>query len=361
MIVHLFNNTNHKFSEPYFDFIERRFSNDSHLFIILGDYSIYEFKKRHNLVIISYKRPLLYIHKVRQFFDKADKIILHQLFISSTLMVYLIINRRYLNKIYWMIWGGDLYDYKKAISIGNLKNVIKSKIKHLFVKEIKHIIAVVYEDYLYAVREYGVVADYFYAFYSFPCLQSIHEDAIDKYADKENKIRILVGNSGSESNNHLEILRVLHKFKDENIEILCPLSYGGTHEYIDNVCNEGDSLFAEKFIAVNKFLLFPKYVSMLKTVDIAIFNNDRQQALGNIIMLLYLGKKIFIRSDITTWKYLCRLGLYVEDIYKLNKLAFDEFITINNDNYRINRDIVKSHFSEDNCAKLWAKVFNSSD
>ena len=91
MIVHLFNNTNHKFSEPYFDFIERRFSNDSHLFIILGDYSIYEFKKRHNLVIISYKRPLLYIHKVRQFFDKADKIILHQLFISSTLMVYLII------------------------------------------------------------------------------------------------------------------------------------------------------------------------------------------------------------------------------------------------------------------------------
>ena len=40
-----------------------------------------------------------------------------------------------------------------------------------------------------------------------------------------------------------------------------------------------------------------KYIQFLWKMDIAIFDFKQQAALGNIMNLLYMGKKIFLPSD----------------------------------------------------------------
>ena len=44
--------------------------------------------------------------------------------------------------------------------------------------------------------------------------------------DEKQIINILIGNSATETNNHIEVLDLLSKFKNEDIKIYVPLSYG---------------------------------------------------------------------------------------------------------------------------------------
>jgi hypothetical protein len=64
---------------------------------------------------------------------------------------------------------------------------------------------------------------------------------------------------------------------------------------------------------------FEEYTAYLSDIDLAIFNHKRQQAMGNIIGLLSLGKKVFIRSDISPWPYFKGKGFELFD----TKLAWD--------------------------------------
>ena len=42
--------------------------------------------------------------------------------------------------------------------------------------------------------------------------------------DKYGSIRILLGNSATKTNRHVEAMQMLSKIKDENIEVFAPLS-----------------------------------------------------------------------------------------------------------------------------------------
>ena len=47
----------------------------------------------------------------------------------------------------------------------------------------------------------------------------------------------------------------------------------------------------------------PKQVVYRNAAYIAIFNNNRQQALGNISILCAYGAKIYLRNDTSMWEY----------------------------------------------------------
>ncbi|EGR2951105.1 4-alpha-L-fucosyltransferase, partial [Vibrio parahaemolyticus] len=46
-----------------------------------------------------------------------------------------------------------------------------------------------------------------------------------------------------------------------------------------------------------------------------------QQAVGNIIALISLGKKVYIRSDVTTYTYLMKNNIIVFDAYDLSDVS----------------------------------------
>jgi hypothetical protein len=75
--------------------------------------------------------------------------------------------------------------------------------------------------------------------------------------------------------------------------------------------------------------------------------------------MLYLGKKVFIREEVTTYMYLKRLGLKVYSTNDILKGNFEEIKPLDENYRRYNHNKIKEEFSEQHCAELWAEIFNS--
>lgn len=83
----------------------------------------------------------------------------------------------------------------------------------------------------------------------------------------------------------------------------------------------------------------------------AIFDHNRQQAFGNIILLLGLGKKVYINPQVTTWSHLTEMGISIFDSTQID--IFD----INVENKNNNSEIIQKTYSLENLKKDWQKIF----
>jgi dTDP-N-acetylfucosamine:lipid II N-acetylfucosaminyltransferase len=208
-------------------------------------------------------------------------------------------------------------------------------------------------DYDLAKAWYGAKGKYYYSFI-YP--SNLYKEYDLSKVEKDNgKKYIQVGNSADPSNNHMDIFRKLIDFKDYNIEIICPLSYGNM-EYREKVIQQGKEVFGDKFKPLTKLLPFEEYLNILAKIDIAIFNHERQQAMGNITTLLGLGKKVYIRDDITTWDFCKEHGLKVYSINNFDEKVFLQDIP--EDEKQRNIENVKFYFSEEKLVRDWEKILS---
>ena len=75
--------------------------------------------------------------------------------------------------------------------------------------------------------------------------------------------------------------------------------------------------------------------------------------MGNIIGLLSLGKKVILKQDITSYRFLKSLGI---KIWSLND---KEVLSIINQNDKKNNIlIVRNYFSRQRLRDNWANIFN---
>ncbi len=157
----------------------------------------------------------------------------------------------------------------------------------------------------------------------------------------------LVGNSAHYSNNHLEIFHLLRKIKDFDGSIIVPLSYGDS-EYKKCIIQAGRKMFSEGFMPLETFLPAKEYFSILESCSCAFFNTVRQQALGNIAVLLYQGTKVFLREENPLYHFFKRSGVMLfsiqRDLVRANNAVFEPMAE---KDVIQNRSIVKSLFSED--------------
>ena len=161
---------------------------------------------------------------------------------------------------------------------------------------------------------------------------------------RSDEIVIQIGNSGDCTNNHIEIINNLKKYKEDNIKIIVPLNYGNK-EYIEKVVIEGKRIFGEKFQPILNHLDMKKYYELLSNVDVAIMNHLRQQAAGNIVILLYLGKKVYLNSMVTTYKTFKEWNLYVGDIKNIEKLELSELPKMSIEKIKNNKLIIEDKFN----------------
>lgn len=163
-------------------------------------------------------------------------------------------------------------------------------------------------------------------------------------------VNIQIGNSADPSNNHFEILEWLLPFRDHNIAIYAPLSYGDQN-YAQSLIKAAETHFGDKFKPIIDFMPFDGYLEFLDKIDIAIFNHRRQQGMGNIITLLGLGKKVYLRNDVTPWNTFERIGVKVYDVSCIDPNPIDDVIK------RRNQVLIKSHFSEKILVDQLMKIF----
>ena len=330
-VLHLI--TLDKFISPLIDLLESQEYFNEHLFHISGDELKFPVKRRGNTTFLKdYSNKFSAYLDLLKVLNKTEKIIIHGL-IDIKIVVLLFFQPWLLKKCYWVMWGGDLYAYQLAER--NWKWRFKEFFRRPVIKHMGHLVTYIEGDVALARKWYGATGQYH------ECIMYT-SNVYREYpvpGEPHNRINIQIGNSADPSNNHLEILEQLLPLRDQNIAIYAPLSYGN-QEYAQSIIKAGVEQFGEKFKPMTDFMPFDQYLEFLGKVDIAIFNHKRQQAMGNTITLLGLGKKVYLRDDVTPWKVFEKIGAKVYSTSNINLTPLD-LETMNH-----NQSIIKEHFSE---------------
>lgn len=336
------------FTKPYINFVNKNFSQEEHVFFIVTDDYDYLRDTDENVIQISKNFNSLVLLIKGLYTSK--KVHLHSLFMTKV-VILLYLQPWLLKKCYWVIWGADLYCYLRERK--TIKSKVYESIRRKVIRNIGNLITHIKGDYELAKKWYRAKGKYYYSFmYPSNMYKEYNLSTIKKVNDKK---YIQVGNSADPTNNHIEVFEKLLPFTDKNFEIICPLSYGDK-KYANYVIQKGKEMFGEKFTPLTEFMPFEKYLEILAKIDIAIFNHRRQQAVGNITTLLSLGKKIYIRDDITTWEFCKEHGLKV---YSTNSELNSLFEPMEENDCNINHQNIKKHFSEKNLIKDWNKIFDA--
>lgn len=336
-------------TKKYYEFIKSNFNLEEHEFIYLKGKNPHNVSFK-NTKVVTVNR-LIDIFKIIPIIYRAEKVFFHGLYLKKLILLFLF-QPWLLKKCYWVIWGGDLYAYRKPRT--NIKSKLGEFVRRFVIKRMGHIVSLVRGDYELVRKWYGAGGTYYHGAYKNP-ISTSYLDAlplIKKSIDSPYVIQI--GNSADPTNNHLEAFKKLEYFKDENIKIYTPLSYGNKL-YRKIVIEEGKKIFGEKYIALTEFLPPEEYSVYLNNIDIAIFNNDRQQALGNIYALLYLNKKVYIRSDTSMWTHFKEnFGIDMNDFLSIENSNFKDFVDQSENQ---NSEKVKIVFEENYLVSNWEKIF----
>lgn len=145
------------------------------------------------------------------------------------------------------------------------------------------------------------------------------------FEDKSGKpLNILLGNSADPMNNHMDALKYLRNKRFANCKIFCPLSYG-VEEYKEYITNWLKKTLEDRFVPLYSYMMREEYIKFLTTIDVVVMNHNRQQASGNIISALVLGKPVFMKKRSVLYSMLKDINIHhVYDINELKKLNIDK-------------------------------------
>jgi dTDP-N-acetylfucosamine:lipid II N-acetylfucosaminyltransferase len=156
---------------------------------------------------------------------------------------------------------------------------------------------------------------------------------------------ILVGNSASPNNNHVEVFELLNDLNIRDKKVIVPLSYGD-RRYRDNILSIGEDLLGKQYQPLVDFMAIEKYINTIASCSFVIMNHLRQQAIGNIVIMLNLGAKVFLNRNNPAYSFFKNKGAVIFSIEDLkinpslltDPLGYEDMI--------INRTVLQSVWSE---------------
>ena len=323
-----------KFIPSFIEFVRENIGGPQ-FFLIAGDKIKFPYREGKD---VKYVSGILRLFLSIYYMNKSEKVVLHSLF-NFQIVVLLFFQPWLLKKCYWVIWGGDLYSYKFS------KRTFKWKIREFFrravIKRMGFLVTGTPGDYRLTREWYGAEGLHVKCF-NYP--SNIYKDIVVPSRTDKN-INIQVGNSGDPTNNHEVIFEKIESvFGETGFDIFCPISYGN-EIYIKKIVAVGRQRFGKSFRPALELLPLDKYLNELANVDIAIFGHKRQQAFGNIITLLGLGKTVYMEPESTLFELFSSLGIKVYSIEELEMGVQPRNISENN----ILK--VKTSFSKDSLVK----------
>lgn len=330
-IVHIVG-CDEKFAAGYINFQTMYLKEYRHVFITMDCVNKLNLAPEARVYYTRRQWDILTNKEIREEIRNCDKMIVTGVF-GPVREVLFCEKTEILQKTYLQFWGGDFYCYRKKKD-GNIKEKItgiwyqsvEKRIMKRVIKRCGGIINLIDTEWKEFYHLFPYNRKHFVAPMPNDPLKKIDYEAYrGKKEQKERIYRILIGNSADRANCHIDAFEKLKRFADEDIEIVVPLSYGDK-DYRKEVIEKGTEIFGEKFRPVTHFMDIEKYTQFLNSCDAAVFNNNRQQAMGNINMLLQLGKKVFLRKDNRMWDHYKEAGLLLYEIDTADELSIREFV-----------------------------------
>lgn len=344
-IFHVVDKSNQQFIQKYMQFIHDHFEDNQNIFIDIN--SLTEKNKSMLGGKPSFLDSLVFFFKIRR-----GPIVFHSLFLPKKMIAALLFIRRM--NCSWVVWGGDLYDKTNKLSLyKEFKYRIFKILRNSIARKCKYIITMVPGDYDFAVDKLKVGGRYLRVVnypYSLTFNGPLSVGKCERY--------IQVGNSRDPSNEHLEILRILSNMDASGEKVFLPLAYGDALDYSEKVQNFSRSNFKpDNLFILDSPVELKQYNEILDGVGVAFFNHKRQQAVGNILLLLSKGVTIYIRSDISTWEFLKDHNLIVRDIAQFKQDKIINYLT--HEERDQNMKNVRDSFSIERGIVTWQRVFNT--
>ncbi|WP_394974399.1 TDP-N-acetylfucosamine:lipid II N-acetylfucosaminyltransferase [uncultured Croceitalea sp.] len=291
-------------------------------------------------------------------YDNCDVLAIHYL---TPIKTHLLKRKPQHVKVVWMVWGKDAYDYfgsfqqYEELTKRVLRNSFKTFLKKSFLYNAFHYLkygvstinkerkALNNLNYLATVipPEFEVIKNEF-KLHVEPIKFSY--DSLTPVLLNDNEIvlgkDILIGNSATPPNNHLDIF---HKIKNK-VRVIVPLNYGDMN-YAKEIERKGHEIFENRFIPIKDFMTFDAYIELVFSCNTMIMYHIRQQGLGNILLALFGGMRVFLNNKSPLYSYLKQLNFIVFDLDKDTALAGLE---LNLEEKKMNKEKVREHWGAEN-------------
>lgn len=367
-IIHIA--SDEKFIDAAIFIFDKAFPGSNHFIIPKSRFNrkLIYVKEHDNIEIVPNNRFLL--KYILELISDYDCVILHSLNeFNSTLFV----SSREQNKFVGIFWGAELYtkevfpdkeflgELTTSINLPKIRPTVTKKIRTglstLFRQDqalVKGSIkkaasklsyfAVPYEEEFKFFQNKKIIPYYskFIPFTYYPLEfilkgnECIHVNGND----------ILIGNSANYTNNHLEAFYKINEIGIGSRKVILPLSYGDT-QYGDYIHSIGVSVFGSDLISLRHFMPLEQYTLTLQRCGIVIMNHFRQQAIGNIVMMIWMGAKVYLNESNTFYHYLKRIGVIVFSIDSdLNSENKGVFTNLEETEAMNNRHKITAVFSE---------------
>lgn len=339
--------------------IRNRFRQDDHIFYFINhcpasEKSLFDFGNVYEMNGDTRFKKAMHL---KSMIDKCDYVIWHGMTYPIR-HVFFACQKSILKKSIWLMWGIDLYNWE--LPNNNYKNRLKNKLNSYWRNNVPIIISLLEADEEYYHNKFPNSKA---KFYNIPYPIGIESfDIMDKLSHwkprQNGKICIQVAHNAHPFNNHAEILDMISKYKDENVSIYIPLSYGSDTEsgkkYKNRVIEKTVSLFPNKSFCLHKLIPLNKYMRFLWNMDISVFYAHRQNALGNICRQLYMGNKIFLSPQSPTYAFLKEKGIEVFNTEDIPQMSFEEFSKPSCNT--VAKEWVYKTYHPDNVFSLWSDM-----
>ncbi|HLO59117.1 MAG TPA: TDP-N-acetylfucosamine:lipid II N-acetylfucosaminyltransferase [Bacteroidales bacterium] len=286
--------------------------------------------------------------------EKSSKIIFHSFPVSRSLLFWYR-HRKYMQKAAWFVWGHDAYWFRYCKK--TLSNRLYEVIRAILIRKLETIISPISGDYEYVVNHYKTKAPLIKCRYPVPTDFELLKSLRNR-SDNET-VNIQLGNSANPTNNLEELIQFFGKYeKAANFHFHCLLSYGDM-KYAEKIIDLGKSVLGNRFFPETRFMNRTEFANYISTIDVLIMNHQRQQGLGNIISFLYLGKKVYIRSDNSLYSLFKENEITVYDTIEL-LYSGDTKNLLEVDSDTISENIIKTEnfISHDRITLEWQQVFH---
>ena len=310
--------------------------------------------------------------------EHLNKIIFHPYNYNSDLFLQIILEKFPNVKVYWVCWSYELYNLQHPLYEPFSENYLNTHlaIKKRIRQEISRFISIFNKTSGLKKTSRTGVNDSFRLIHNFCSLlpsdftffQSVSRNTTTKYLPfaylSLNKImpdldnfkslgkKIMIGHASSPDGNHYEIIQKLSAI-DRRFPVFLPLAYGDK-DYGNIIKQEARKKFIHPDIQEKK-LESTEYYKKLTEVGWAIFNMKVQQALGNILALIWMGAKVFLDKNTSTYKDFTTWGIVLFTVqHDLN--AHELTHKLSESEVKNNKLKILERFNEEKVSGYWKAI-----
>lgn len=271
----------------------------------------------------------------------------------------------------WMMWGADVYGlsfvkysfleketrnlYKE--NRGSLSNwlyelkvkLVAARFRERAYSKVNKVLTWMKGEHQFA-QEHISSLHASHEFFFYANQQSYEQlPTVVEIATSEKPKTYIVGNSGYPVNNHLDALEAVQRLGRE-VQLKVPVSYGDPHyiKLLRKACEErgyGNVAF------IDQYMSGADYIQFLSEADGLIMNTIRPQGYGNILMMMAMGKPVFMNSRNVSLNDLVDMGIQPLLIDQVGE-------SVPSGQLQKTAAIVKAYFSQQRLDERYTSLFS---